>query len=324
MEGRGGKASRHETLPTSTCLTGEGGTAQTLSMVARTFHLLALSALTFLSACSTDSTTSTAKIADSRAWWTGDGVEGSPRIVIDLSEQRLRYFKGDKLVGVSPISSGREGNSTLNGKFRIIEKDEDHRSSLYGSYVDEADRIVVGDVDSRVDPRPPGTKFVGASMRHFMRIVGGIGMHEGYLPGYPASHGCIRLPTRMAAIFYENTPHGTPVEVIGDGVLAASEDAIPLGHDALPVIIASSIDKPASVQGGEPEARRAVLASAPPATPFKRARPAAIESSVASSKTKREPVLARAKPVVKGANASSSFLLFGKRPKPGTTLYLEE
>jgi hypothetical protein len=70
-------------------------------------------------------------------------------------------------------------------------------------------------------------------MRYFMRIVGGIGMHEGYLPGYPASHGCIRLPTKMAAIFFEHTPQGTPVEVIGAGSLAVTEEAIPLGEQPI-------------------------------------------------------------------------------------------
>lgn len=293
-------------------------------MLGRTSHLLVLSALVSLCACSTDSTTNTARIADSRAWWAGDGVGGSPRIVIDLSQQRLRYFKGDKLVGVSPISSGREGNSTLNGKFRIIEKDENHRSSLYGSYVDDAGRIVVGDVDSRVDPRPPGTKFVGAGMRYFMRIVEGIGMHEGYLPGYPASHGCIRLPTRMAAIFYKNTPHGTPVEVIGDGLLAASEDAIPIGHDALPVAIVPNIDEPATGQSAKPLNRSVVLATTAPTSSLNVARPARGESSTLPPGTKRPSGLARANLAVERANVSGAFMLFSKRPKPGATLYLEE
>ena len=49
-------------------------------------------------------------------------------------------------------------------------------------------------VEADKDPRPRGTAFRGASMPYFLRIHGGIGMHAGYLPGYPASHGCIRLP----------------------------------------------------------------------------------------------------------------------------------
>ncbi|MEZ5387048.1 MAG: L,D-transpeptidase family protein [Prosthecobacter sp.] len=312
-------------------------------------HLLAFAALVLLSACSTDSGTET--LADSRAWWSGDGVVGSPRIVIDLSQQRLRYFKGGQLVGVSPISSGREGNSTLNGKFRIIEKDLDHRSSLYGSYVDASDNIVVGDVDARVDPCPPGAKFVGAGMRYFMRIVGGIGMHEGYLPGFPASHGCIRLPTRMAAIFYENTPHGTPVEVIGHGSLAASEDAIPLGHDALEVAIASPEEPPPQVEERvpEPEKPKEVKEPKPRRAWFAGTRPTPVEeppSRVAISappqptpqpEPKPRATLVSTRPVEKSKprsaprpaavakpKAGSSFTFFRKRPPPGTTLYLED
>lgn len=293
-------------------------------MPIRTLHFPALAALVFLSACSTDPGTAT--VTDSRAWWAGDGVVGSPRMVIDLSQQRLRYFKGDKLVGVSPISSGREGNSTLNGKFRIIEKDLNHRSSLYGSYVDESDSIVVGDVDVRSDPRPPGTKFVGAGMRYFMRIVGGIGMHEGYLPGYPASHGCIRLPTRMAAIFFENTPHGTPVEVIGHGSLAAYEDAIPLGHDALEVAVASP-EAPQSARVVEPEKLKEINEPKPRRVWFAGTRSAPAEETPARSILASVHPVEKPKPVARAvakSKADSSFTFFRKRPAPGTTLYLEE
>ena len=52
-----------------------------------------------------------------------------------------------------------------------------------------------------------------SNMPYFMRIHGGIGMHAGYLPGYPASHGCIRLPKEMAVHFFENAKVGTPVTV---------------------------------------------------------------------------------------------------------------
>jgi len=50
-------------------------------------------------------------------------------------------------------------------------------------------------------------------MPYFMRIVGGTGMHEGFLPGYPASHGCIRMPSFMAEAFFRNVAVGTPVKV---------------------------------------------------------------------------------------------------------------
>jgi lipoprotein-anchoring transpeptidase ErfK/SrfK len=50
-------------------------------------------------------------------------------------------------------------------------------------------------------------------MPYFMRVTGGIGMHEGFLPGYAASHGCIRMPGFMAERFFENVSVGTPVTV---------------------------------------------------------------------------------------------------------------
>jgi len=180
-----------------------------------------------LSSCSSQPTPPAAGSAPivkrDKAFWNGDQVAGSPRIVIDLSAQRIRYYKGGQLVGLSPISSGRESHSTVTGVFRITEKDRYHRSSLYGAYVDEADNVVMEDVDVRTDIRPPGTRFLGAKMHYFMRVTGAIGMHEGYLPGYPASHGCIRLPTHMAAAFYHATPNGTPVEIVGDASVAAYE-----------------------------------------------------------------------------------------------------
>lgn len=162
------------------------------------------------------------------SFWQGDGVGGSPKIEIDLSAQRLRYFRGDQVVGQSPISSGREGHSTTNGTFRIVEKDLNHRSSIYGAFCDKNGDIVVEDVDARRDRAPAGTHFVGASMRYFMRVTGAVGMHEGYLPGYPASHGCIRLPSHMAEAFFRATPGGTTVVIRGSA--AEAEATAPI-HD---------------------------------------------------------------------------------------------
>lgn len=232
---------------------------------------------------------------DTRAWWAGEGVAGKPRIVINLSEQRVRYFKGDQLVGVSPISSGRESHATMNGKFRIMEKDIDHRSSIYGAYMDNEGNMVKEDVDSRRDPVPKNAKFVGAKMRYFMRIFSGIGMHEGYLPGYPASHGCIRLPSKMAAIFFQETPAGTPVEIIGAGSLAASEEAIPLGGDKPPAPAAPT-DK--SAGKNEEIIRRAIVLAPPP-----------VRKPTEIAKTN---VPASTLPVRKGS-----------RTKPGQTVFLE-
>ncbi len=151
---------------------------------------------------------------DHVSYWDGDGVAGSPSVTIDLSDQKAYFFKGDSLVGVSRISTGREGYDTPTGQFKISQKSKDHRSNLYGDYVDAAGNKVVKDVDVRTDPKPAGTRFLGASMPYFMRFNGGVGMHAGFLPGYPASHGCIRMPERMAMIYFNNVTNGTPVKVV--------------------------------------------------------------------------------------------------------------
>ncbi len=151
--------------------------------------------------------------SDTVSYWDGDGVSGKPSIRIKLSEQRAYFYKGGELVGVSQLSTGREGLDTPNGSFRITQKDRDHVSNKYGDYVDELDNVVVPNVDLTKDPKPPGTRYKGAPMPYFMRIVGGVGMHAGYLPGYPASHGCIRMPEFMAENFFRNVTEDTPVTI---------------------------------------------------------------------------------------------------------------
>ena len=149
---------------------------------------------------------------DPVSYWDGDNVSGAPSIKIFLSEQRAYFYKGDQLVGVSQISSGREGYDTPSGNYKIIQKNKDHISNLYGDFVDASGNVVKENVSVK-DPRPPGSSFKGASMPHFMRVVGGVGMHAGFLPGYAASHGCIRMPAFMAETFFNNVVKGTPVEL---------------------------------------------------------------------------------------------------------------
>ena len=151
---------------------------------------------------------------DSISYWDGDGVSGAPLVKIYLKEQRAYFYKGDELVGVSQVSAGREGHNTPVGKYKIMQKDLDHASNLYGDYVDASGNMVQKDVELGKDPKPPGAVFKGAPMPYFMRITGGVGMHQGYLPGYPASHGCIRMPGKMAQSFFNNVELGTPVEIV--------------------------------------------------------------------------------------------------------------
>ncbi len=62
---------------------------------------------------------------------------------------------------------------------------------------------------------PRGGKFIPAPMRYFIRFDGATGMHAGYLPGYPASHGCVRLPQEKAIALFDAVQVGTPVTVFG-------------------------------------------------------------------------------------------------------------
>jgi hypothetical protein len=146
--------------------------------------------------------------------WSGDGVLGKPSIVIDLGQQRATFLKNGNEVGRSSVSTGREGFKTPSGSFQIIDKNSNHVSSLYGDYINADGEVVVANVDVTKDKCPAGAKFRGSPMPFFMRVHGGVGMHAGYLPGYPASHGCIRMPRAAAQRFFENAPPGTPVRIV--------------------------------------------------------------------------------------------------------------
>ena len=151
---------------------------------------------------------------DTVSYWDGDGVAGSPSITIDLGEQKAFFFKDGRLVGVSMISSGREGYRTPPGQYKIIQKSKDHVSNLYGDYVDGGGNVMVANVGVKRDPKPSGASFRGAPMPYFLRFHCGYGLHAGFLPGFPASHGCVRMPERMAQIFFANVSQGTPVRVV--------------------------------------------------------------------------------------------------------------
>jgi lipoprotein-anchoring transpeptidase ErfK/SrfK len=137
------------------------------------------------------------------------------RAVVSIAAQRLWVMLGDQVYIDTPICSGKRLGMTPVGSFKVLEKDPDHRSNIYGSFVDAAGRVVRDGVSLRVDSAPSGTRYRGAPMRWFMRLTdGGIGMHVGVLPGYPASHGCVRLPEEIAALIYRHAKIGTPVEIV--------------------------------------------------------------------------------------------------------------
>ncbi len=142
-------------------------------------------------------------------------AQSSPySIEIDLQDQTAYLIRDGRAVLSTPVSSGRYGHLTETGSFKVIEKERNHFSNIYGRIVDPRGNTVVADADS--DMRVPrGCKFIPAPMRYFVRFDGANGLHAGILPGYAASHGCVRLPERNAIAIFNAVDVGTPVTVFG-------------------------------------------------------------------------------------------------------------
>ena len=118
--------------------------------------------------------------------WRAGVTEGAPRVIVSLSDQMAFLYRGNDLVAVSTISSGREANPTPTGIFPILAKKPMHFSKKYDN----------------------------APMPHMQRLDSyGIALHAGFNPGRPASHGCIRLPAKFAAKLYGVTQVGSTVYI---------------------------------------------------------------------------------------------------------------
>ncbi len=154
-------------------------------------------------------------------WWDPAApVSGSARVVVNLPAQKVFVYKGDSLIGASKVSTGREGHNTPSGKYSVLSKHRDHRSNLYGDYVENGtERVVKAHIDVRKDKKPANSYYRGSLMPYFTRLrhhatgATSMGFHEGYLPGYAASHGCLRLPGYFARKLFEGVPIGSTVIV---------------------------------------------------------------------------------------------------------------
>src|SRR2546423_2803137 len=135
-------------------------------------------------------------------------------VEIDLQEQRAYLLQNGRPVLASPISSGRYGHLTRTGSFTVLEKERSHYSSMYGKIVDANGNTVVADADADMQV-PRGGKFIPAPMHYFMRFNGGDGMHPGYFPRYPASHGWVRKPRPYANPCFKCLEGGAPGTVFG-------------------------------------------------------------------------------------------------------------
>ena len=151
--------------------------------------------------------------------WRGDGRRVS-RIVVDTNAQKAVFYDGNEEVGWSTVATGLADYPTPTGEFEVIEKIADKTSNLYGRIYNKAGVVVKNNAKLGRDPIPPGGRFVGASMPNFLRMTfDGVGMHAGPLPrpGSPASHGCIRLPEKVADNLYRHVGVGTKISVVGGG-----------------------------------------------------------------------------------------------------------
>jgi lipoprotein-anchoring transpeptidase ErfK/SrfK len=136
------------------------------------------------------------------------------QIRISRSDQTARVYAGKRLAVETPVSTGRPAFPTPSGQFSIREKERTYQSNVYGDFVNAQGEVVQKDVNTRTDPVPPGATFRGASMPYWQRLTSdGVGMHVGYVPNRPASHGCLRFPSAVMPMIFEKTKVGTPVVV---------------------------------------------------------------------------------------------------------------
>jgi hypothetical protein len=124
-------------------------------------------------------------------WDASVAPAGPMLLVVNLTTQRAYAYRNGVRIGASTISSGKPGKKTPTGVFQILQKNKDHKSNLYNS----------------------------APMPYMQRLTwDGIALHAGNLPGYPASHGCIRLPYEFARLLFEVTTMGMTIVVTDEAV----------------------------------------------------------------------------------------------------------
>lgn len=201
--------------------------------------------------------------------------------VVELDHQRVYLYHQGELIAASRISSGRPGFRTETGSYTIGQKNLNHRSNLYGSFVSTGGRTVAGDVKAGFDAQPEGAKFVGSLMKYFQRFERkgsptALGFHQGVVPTHPASHGCVRLPSSMASWFFANVPKGMPVQVNGTkygvkpgtrqaGVRRASRKPVPAQKPAAePTEPTEPITTSTQAEGSTETPAPAVEGAAPP------------------------------------------------------------
>ena len=142
------------------------------------------------SAQAADATTAISEATSLRpgefVWQPELAQNGSVEVIVSIPQQRAYVDRGGTLIGVTTVSTGRRGHSTPVGTFTILEKRREHYSNLYNN----------------------------APMPFMQRLTwGGVALHAGQIPGYPASHGCVRLPLEFARLLFTATDRGGEVHI---------------------------------------------------------------------------------------------------------------
>jgi L,D-transpeptidase catalytic domain len=121
-------------------------------------------------------------------WHPERAASGPVSVVVSIPQQRVHVYRNGIRIAVATCSTGKPGHETPTGVFVVLQKDKDHRSSTYND----------------------------APMPNMNRLTwSGIALHAGNLPGYPASHGCVRLPLAFSERLFTVTHMGTPVIIAG-------------------------------------------------------------------------------------------------------------
>ncbi|QGP80962.1 L,D-transpeptidase family protein [Sphingobium sp. CAP-1] len=163
------------------------------------FLCVVISALALALSAASPAQPQEATLAPGQYRWLGQGARGGTGdgpiyMVISIEKQMIHVYSGDRLIGLSSVSTGMKGHRTPTGDYPILQKRQWHRSNLYSN----------------------------APMPYMQRLTWtGIALHAGHNPGYPASHGCIRLPYAFARDLFALTKMGTLVEVTQARLTAA-------------------------------------------------------------------------------------------------------
>jgi len=129
-------------------------------------------------------------------WMPERQESGAVTVVVSIAAQKAYVYRADKLIGVTTVSTGMRGHRTPTGSFTILQKNRRHFSNLYNN--------------------PP--------LPTMQRLTwDGIALHAGALPGYPASHGCIRLPMEFSRVLFGATSMGGSVHIVADTPPSAAD-----------------------------------------------------------------------------------------------------